>query len=107
MTNFMSTIRTQTAEGAVLMRRATAEDTGRIRTLARLDDKRMPAGPFLVAEIGGELVAARSLATGTVVADPFRLTSDIVAMLRLRAAQVSELDERRSLRESFQYAVAA
>jgi hypothetical protein len=88
MTNFMSTI---TNAEPVLMRRATADDTGRIRTLARLDDRRLPAGPFLVAEAGGEIVAARSLATGAVVADPFRLTSDVVAMLRLRASQVSEL----------------
>ncbi|MEA2439647.1 MAG: hypothetical protein QOH76_1071 [Thermoleophilaceae bacterium] len=96
MTNIMST----TSE-AVLMRRATAGDTARIRTLALLDDKRVPAGPFLVAEVGGRIVAARSLSTGTVVADPFRLTSDIVAMLRLRAAQVgatADLAGRRALR---------
>ena len=105
MTTFMST--TQQNTEAVLMRRATAEDTARVRTLARLDDKRVPAGPYLVAELGGEIVAARSLATGTVVADPFRLTSDIVAMLSLRASQVSELDTRRDQRGSFQYAVAA
>jgi hypothetical protein len=92
MTNFMST--TQINE-AVLMRRATADDAARIRVLARLDDRRMPAGPFLVAEVGGEIVAARSLTSGSVVADPFRLTSDIVAMLRLRAGHVSELAERR------------
>ena len=85
MTNFMST--TPKINESVLMRRATADDAARIRTLARLDDKRVPAGPFLVAETGGEIVAARSLATGAVVADPFRPTSDIVAMLRLRAAQ--------------------
>jgi hypothetical protein len=107
MTNFMSTTHTQSTEAAVLMRRATAEDTGRIRTLALLDDKRMPAGPFLVAEIGGEMVAARSLATGAVVADPFRLTSDIVAMLRLRASQVSQPGARRLRRHAFRYAVAA
>jgi hypothetical protein len=97
MTNFMST--TQINE-ALLMRRATAEDAARIRVLARLDDRRMPAGPFLVAEVGGEIVAARSLTTGGVIADPFRLTSDIVAMLRLRAGQVSELAERRARRSA-------
>ena len=86
MTNFMST--TPNTE-SVLMRRATAEDTARVQTLARLDDRRMPAGPLLVAETGGELVAARSLSTDTVVADPFRRTSDIVAMLRLRASQIA------------------
>jgi hypothetical protein len=105
MTNFMST--TPKNDEALVMRRASAEDSARIRTLARLDDRRMPAGPFLVAELGGEIVAARSLSTGTVVADPFRLTSDIVDMLRLRASQVSELNPRRESRDSFQYAVAA
>ena len=89
MTNFMSTTSINPVAEAVLMRRATAEDSARIRTLALLDDKRMPAGPFLVAEIGDEMVAARSLTTGAVVANPFRLTSDIVAMLRLRAGQDS------------------
>src|SRR4051812_30181410 len=104
MTDFMST--TQINE-AVLMRRATTDDSARIRTLALLDDKRMPAGPFLVAEIGGEMVAARSLASGAVVADPFRPTSDIVAMLRLRASQVSQPGARRPRRHAFRYAVAA
>jgi hypothetical protein len=103
MTNFMSTTPQLNAE-TVLMRRATADDTARVRTLARLDDRRMPPGPFLVAEAGGEIVAARSLSSGAVVADPFRLTSDIVAMLRLRATQVSELGVRR---DSLQYAAAA
>jgi hypothetical protein len=82
------------------MRRASAEDSARIRTLALLDNKRVPAGPFLVAEAGGEVVAARSLSTGTVVADPFRLTSDIVAMLRLRANQVGPANELAARRSS-------
>jgi hypothetical protein len=82
----------------VLMRRSTADDSARIRTLALLDSQRVPAGPFLVAEVGGEIVAARSLTTGAVVADPFQLTSDIVAMLRLRSNQVSGPDQRRARR---------
>ena len=97
MTNIMSTT---SRTDAVLMRPATTDDSARVRTLALLDDKRLPAGPFLVAEVGGDIVAARSLSTGTVVADPFRLTSDIVAMLRLRAAQVSVLGARRQTRRS-------
>jgi hypothetical protein len=108
MTNIMSTT---SRTDAVLMRPATTDDSARVRTLALLDDKRVPAGPFLVAEVGGDMVAARSLSTGTVVADPFRLTSDIVAMLRLRADQVSELDARRARRSasgsSFGTALAA
>ena len=95
----MNYITSTTSTESVLMRRASAEDSARIRTLALLDNKRVPAGPFLVAEAGGEIVAARSLSTGTVIADPFRLTSDIVAMLQLRANQigaVNELAERRT-----------
>lgn len=115
MTNFLSTTSIETAAEAVLTRRAGIDDAGRIRELAHLDNKRMPAGPFLVAEMGGEMVAAVSLSRGTVVADPFRLTSDAVAMLRLRAAQVTgsrQLETFRSaLREPVQadrsFAVAA
>jgi hypothetical protein len=104
---------TSTTSESVLMRRASSSDTARIRLLARLDDRRMPAGPFLVAELGGEIVAARSLSTGAVVADPFRLTADAVAMLALRASQIgpsSELGARRAARRHEsrqQYAVAA
>ena len=96
----------------VLMRRATSADNARVWELARLDNKRMPAGPHLVAEVSGEIVAAVSLTSGTVVADPFRRTSDAVAMLELRAHQVGavgELHERRARRDSrsLDYAVAA
>jgi hypothetical protein len=107
MTYIMSTT---SATEAVLIRRATPADSAGIRTLALLDDKRMPTGPFLVGEIDGELVAARSLSTGTVVADPFRLTSDIVAMLRVRGDQVGvqEPHGRRARRsESRSLALAA
>jgi hypothetical protein len=84
------------------MRHATAADAERIRVIARLDDRRMPEGPSLVAEVAGEIVAARSLSTGAVVADPWRPTDDAVAMLSLRAAQVGagELAEQRRARRS-------
>jgi hypothetical protein len=100
MTNFMST--TPISTEPVLTRRATAADAARIDELARLDDKRLPAGPFLVADVNGEIVAAVSLSSATVVADPFRLTSDTVALLRLRASQLSsasKLGARRTRRE--------
>lgn len=87
----------------VLVRRAAAADDARIRELARLDDRRLPNGPFLVAEVGATIVAAISLSSGTAVADPFRSTGDAVAMLRLRAAQVGgdaqQLATRRARRD--------
>jgi hypothetical protein len=117
MNHIKSTTSTPIAAAAaepMLMRRAVAADAGRIWELARLDDKRLPAGPFLVAELAGSIEAAVSLSSGAVVANPFRLTADAVAMLRLRAAQVSErgeLAERRvrhsAERRSYETAVAA
>ena len=104
MTDFMSTTSLHTEP--VLMRRARVADAARIRELARLDDKRVPAGPFLLAEVSSEIVAAVSLSSGGVVADPFRLTGDAVAMLRLRAAQVgmtSQLGARRERRRESSY----
>jgi hypothetical protein len=83
----------------VLVRRATTADQGRIAVLARLDDKRLPQGPFLVAELDGEAVAAMSLMSGTIVADPFRRTGDAADMLRLRAAQLAEQARRAQARE--------
>jgi hypothetical protein len=43
----------------------------------------------LVAEADGTLVAARSLATGATIADPFRPTADVTALLALRAAALT------------------
>lgn len=100
MTNFMSTTSIESGAEAVLMRRAGTGDAARIRELALLDNKRVPAGPFLVAELDGEIVAAVSLSRGTVVADPFRLTGDAVAMLRLRAAQLTDTRQLETLRSA-------
>ena len=83
----------------VLVRRATAADQAGIATLARLDDKRLPQGPFLVAELNGAPVAALSLSSGTIVADPFRRTGDAADLLRLRATQLAEQARRAQARE--------
>jgi hypothetical protein len=78
------------AEQRITVRHATADDTGRIRTLAALDDRKLPHGPWFVAEADDELVALIPVAGGTVIADPFRRTADLVALLELRAAQLAE-----------------
>ena len=77
-------------EDAVLVRRATARDAARLRTLALLDDRRLGEGPFLVAELTGEVLAAMSLSTGRIVADPFRRTRDAEDLMRVRARQIAE-----------------
>ena len=64
------------------------EDRANLATLAALDSREMPHGPVLGAEVRGRLMAAISLDSGEVVADPFKRTGELRSLLKLRAAQV-------------------
>jgi hypothetical protein len=70
------------------MRMAVAIDAAALRRLARLDSTRPLAGRVLLAELDGTPVAAISLHTGAVVADPFRRTAEAVRMLKMRRSQL-------------------
>lgn len=72
----------------VTIRVAGPDDAAAVRRLAALDSGRAPSGLVLMAEEDGDPVAAISLETGSVVADPFRSTADAVHLLRLRRDQV-------------------
>lgn len=71
----------------VTLRRATPDDALPLLRLAQLDSSAVPPAPVLLAERDDELVAARSLATGHTVANPFVPTGDVVRLLAARAAQ--------------------
>jgi hypothetical protein len=65
------------------------DDLPAIERLAGVDSSPVPTGSRLIgAEVDGELVAAVSLDDGTMIADPFRPTSEPVELLRLRASQL-------------------
>jgi hypothetical protein len=72
----------QSLDPTVVIRAARGSDGVALDDLARLDSQRPLAGDVLVAEQDGALVAA--LAGDRVVADPFRPTAGLVALLRLR-----------------------
>jgi hypothetical protein len=74
-----------TTAPSVLIRAARGSDGPSLRRLAALDSSVVPAGELLVAEANGQLVAARAMTTGATIADPFRPTSDVLALLELRA----------------------
>jgi hypothetical protein len=69
----------------VALRLAAPPDESALRRLAELDSRRLPPGPHLIAVREGRVDAALSLATGGVVADPFRRTAELVELLRCRA----------------------
>ena len=73
---------------AVSIREATLADSSAIEALAALDSKNRPHGRLLVAEVDGGIVAALPIAGGPAIADPFRRTSELVALLELRAEQL-------------------
>lgn len=68
------------------LRVARPDDAPAVRRLAQLDSSRPPTGPVLLAVVGSEPVAALGVESGSIVADPFRPTAGVVAMLRQAAA---------------------
>jgi hypothetical protein len=79
---------TEIPTAGVTIRRLGADDAADVAQLAQLDSTRAPSGALLGADLNGSLVAAISIATGEVIADPFRRTAEIADVLRLRATQV-------------------
>jgi hypothetical protein len=66
----------------VTIRIAVSADGEALGRLAQLDSAATPAPmPLVVAEVDGELRAALSLDGGPAIADPFRRTAELVAVL--------------------------
>jgi hypothetical protein len=82
----MATPVTSPCRDGVLLRTARAGDDPDLIRLAALDGARPLAGPALVAEENGAMIAALCLSTGRAVADPFVQSLYAVALLREHAA---------------------
>ena len=72
----------------VTIRHAHPADLQSLQRLAALDSRRVPSGELFVAEVGGDLVAAVSIDTGAVIADPFEPTAAVVDLLRVHAEAI-------------------
>jgi hypothetical protein len=84
-------------EATVTIRPLDHSDADRraIDELAERDSGRRPDGPALVAEVDGRLLAAISLESRAVLADPFARTDELRSLLELRAAQLRRHEARR------------
>ena len=69
----------------ITIRESNDADAGALLRLAALDDRPALRGPAMLAFVGGELAAARTLEGGTAVADPFRRTAHLLDMLALQS----------------------
>ena len=83
--------------GELQIRAATDADMPALVRLARLDSSRPPVGSIILAEEDGRIVAALAADDAATIADPFRATAPVVAMLRLRAEQLKPRSQRRTL----------
>jgi hypothetical protein len=75
-----------TTSEAIVVRNATAADAIALERLAALDSREPLAGPAIIAERNGIAYAALDLSDGSVAADPFVPTVELVKLLRRRAA---------------------
>ena len=79
----------------VVIRAARGSDGQALENLARLDSQRPLSGAdILLAEQAGKIVAA--LAGARTIADPFRPTGDVVALLHVHAGRTAHVDGSRS-----------
>jgi hypothetical protein len=90
----MTTIHTH--HDAIVIRYASDADTRILLDLATLDDRVPLTGPALIAEVDGVALVALDLSDGSVAADPFARTAQLVELLKLHAGDPSAT--RRSLR---------
>jgi hypothetical protein len=77
--------------GPILIRYSRDDDHAALERLAALDSRTLPKGPFLLAEVDGELVAAAPLDLDIEpLSDPFMPTANLRELLRLRARHVRQ-----------------
>src|SRR4051812_14456092 len=75
---------------SIAIRAATEADRAALQRLATLDSVAARPGEMLIAEVDGEPRAAVHVASGATIAAPFRPTTELVELLRLRAERLRE-----------------
>jgi hypothetical protein len=83
----------ETGDDGVTIRRARTSDSAALDQLAALDAATPLIGAVIVAEVSGEIWAARSLSDGRLISDPFRPAAATRALLELHAVHVGRAIE--------------
>lgn len=73
----------------ITIRTARIGDRDKLERLAALDSRWLREGDHLLAEAGGAPLAAVPVAGGPAMADPFRSTATVVALLELRRDELA------------------
>jgi hypothetical protein len=73
---------------SITIRPLREDDVPAVELLAELEERPVPAGPLLLAEVEGTVEAAIGLDGGETVANPFSESAGAVSLLHVRAAQL-------------------
>ena len=73
---------------SIALRLCRVGDDEALARLAALEEKPVPHGEFVIAEVDGRIVAALPLDGGPPLRDPFARTAHLLRLLELRAAQL-------------------
>lgn len=84
-------------EETVIIRPSRESDAASVARLAALDGKPVPVGRLLLAEVDGIAVAALGIDSDERVADPFKPTAALLALMEARASRLSPPPEPESL----------
>ena len=84
----------------IVIRLAGHSDARTLSDLAALDSRESLAGPAMLAEVDGVVRAALDLDDGSVAADPFVRTAEVIELLRLRARRLQGEQPARSRRRT-------
>ncbi len=92
---------TDLSSSQITIRVLSDQDSGRLLRLAERDSASVPTGTVLAAERNGHLIAAVTIGAERpeIVADPFEVTTDAVALLLIRIEQIrgEEFPSRRRI----------
>jgi hypothetical protein len=72
----------------ITIRPVQAGDEPAVELLAQLEERPVPRGPLLLAEVEGSVEAAIDVETRETVANPFSGSAGAVSLLHVRAAQL-------------------
>lgn len=75
-------------QASLTIRPATDADRSQIARLSELDERHLPTGYVLVAEIDESIIAAKPLNGGHTIIDPRRSLDDVLELLDLRSRQL-------------------
>ena len=73
---------------SITIRPVRVEDIPAVERLAELEERPVPRGQLLLAEVDGTVEAAIGLDGGETVASPFSESAGAVTLLRVRAVQL-------------------